>query len=243
MSERTGFYKFMTKIRFSDTYITVMPSYEQTREHSHSMLHVFFGKGPLKLGDACGRMIVLEQNVMHKCPEGEILFFLFVEPTSRLAEILRRDYLKGRSVFSTMDMPLLIDSAYKAQAGWGIEKIEICLSDLFGDALHTRREGIDHRILSILEKADRFEYLDKRVKDLARELFYSESYLAHLFKEETGTSLKNYLLLRRFEYVWQKISCGEQITTVVMDAGFSSPSHFADTCRKLTGISAAEVMR
>ncbi len=233
----------MTKIQFNDTYITVIPSYEQTREHSHSMLHVFFGKGTLKLNDTVGRMIILEQNVRHKRPEGEILFFLFVDPTSRLAEILRRDYLKGKPVFSTMDTPLLIESACKRPGGWGMERIEICLSDLFGDVLHTRREGIDQRVLSILDKADHFEYLDKRVKDLSRELFYSESYLAHLFKEETGISLKNYLLLRRFEYVWQKISCGEQITKVVMDAGFSSPSHFADTCRKLTGISAAEVMR
>ena len=64
----------MTKIQFNDTYITVIPSYEQTREHSHSMLHVFFGKGTLKLNDTVGRMIILEQNVRHKRPEGEILF-------------------------------------------------------------------------------------------------------------------------------------------------------------------------
>ena len=235
--------RHMTKIKFSDTYITVIPTYEETKEHSHSMLHVFFGKDVLQLNDISGRMIILEQNIKHKRPEGEILFFLFVDPTSRFAEILRRDYLKGESVYATMNMPLLIESACKAQEEWSPEKIEICLSDLFGDVLHTRRDGIDPRVLSILEKADRFEYLEKRVKDLARELFYSESYVAHLFKDETGINLKNYLLLRRFEYVWQKISSGEQITKAVMDAGFSSPSHFADTCRKLTGISAAEVLR
>ena len=233
----------MTKIKFSDTFITVIPSYEETREHSHSMLHVFFGKDTLTLNDISGRMIILEQNVVHKRPQGEILFFLFVDPTSRFAEILRRDYLNGNPFFATMNMPLLIESACKSKEEWNLERIEICLSDLFGDVLHTRREGIDPRVLSILEKADSFQYLEKRVKDLARDLFYSESYVTHLFKEETGISLKNYLLLRRFEYVWKKISCGEQITKAVMDAGFSSPSHFADTCRKLTGISAAEVMR
>ncbi len=124
-----------------------------------------------------------------------------------------------------------------------MERIENCLTDLFGEVLHTKRDGIDPRVLPILEKADRFEYLDKHVRDLAQELFYSESYVAHLFKKETGVNLKNYLLLRRFEYVWKKISSGEQITQTVMEAGFSSSSHFSDTCRKLTGISALEVMR
>lgn len=233
----------MTKIHFSDTYITVMPSYEQTKEHSHSMLHVFFGKDTLKLDDTYGRMIILEQNVIHKRPEGEIFFFLFVDPTSRLAEILRKNYLKGDKVFATMNMSLLIESACKAGEECSMERIENCLTDLFGEVLHTKRDGIDPRVLPILEKADRFEYLDKHVKDLAQELFYSESYVAHLFKKETGVNLKNYLLLRRFEYVWKKISSGEQITQAVMEAGFSSPSHFSDTCRKLTGISALEVMR
>lgn len=85
-------------------------------------------------------MIILEQNVRHRKPEGEILFFLFVDPTSRLAEILRRDYLKGKSVFATKNIPLLIESDCKAHEVWSIEKTEVCLLDLFGDVLHTRRK-------------------------------------------------------------------------------------------------------
>ena len=97
--------------------------------------------------------------------------------------------------------------------------------------------------MKLLEDIDAFCYLGKRVSDIAYNLGYSESYLSHLFKSEAGVSLKSYLLMKQFEYVWTKITQGEEITSVSLDAGFASPSHFADVCLKLTGISAKDVLK
>jgi len=226
----------MSKIFFDDTYIAVIPSYSCTGEHEHSMLHVFFGRGQLTLDEKHkGNMIILDQNVKHCRPEGDIAFFLFVDPTSVFAKILRNDYIKGNEIYAAdIELPEVELTA---------QGIKDYVTGMFGESILIRRQDIDERIMTVLANADSFKYLDAKVKGIAKEMNYSESYLTHLFKNETGVSLKRYLLLRRVEYVWQKITQGEKFTNAVADAGFASPSHFSDTCRKLTGISAAEVLR
>jgi len=42
-----------------------------------------------------GNVIILEQNVAHTGPKGELAFFIFIDPTSYIAEQLRKNYLKG----------------------------------------------------------------------------------------------------------------------------------------------------
>lgn len=226
----------MSRIIFEETYIAVIPSYEDTEIHKHSMLHVFIGKDTLTLGDiAHGRLIILEQNIEHSRPSGNLSFFLFVDPTSSFADNLRSNYLKGNPVYASnviMPIPDLSKEGLREFVG-----------EHFGVDCFVRRQSIDQRIRVLLDDIDSFSYLDSRVSEIAEKLNYSVSYLTHLFKSETGVSLKGYLLLRRFEYVWTKISSGRKMTDVILDAGFSSPSHFSDTCKRLTGISASDVLR
>ena len=227
---------FMSRIVFDETYIAVFPSYEETELHKHSMLHVFIGKDTLALGNiARGRLIILEQNIEHSRPCGDLSFFLFVDPTSTFADNLRRNYLKGQPVYASDDEIIISDLSKEGLRGF--------VAEHFGDDCFVRRQGIDQRIRVLLDDIDSFSYLDSRVTEIADKLNYSESYLTHLFKAETGVSLKGYLLLRRFEYVWTQISTGGKMTDAILDAGFSSPSHFSDTCKKLTGISASDVLR
>jgi len=226
----------MSRIFFDDTYIAVVPTYECTQRHKHSMLHVFVGNGTLDLdGDNKGNLIILEQNIEHCRPSGDIRFFLFVDPTSMFAQKLREGYLNENGIYAS-------DADLK-DTGISAGDIRAFVSETFGEECFIRRRSIDDRIKILLDRIDGFEYLEKKVPEIAMEMKYSESYLTHLFKKETGVSLKRYLLLRRVEYVWKKIANGEQITKVVMEAGFASPSHFSDTCRKLTGICAADVLR
>jgi len=200
------------------------------------MLHVFVGRETLRLDDNnTGNLIILEQNVYHCRPKGELGFFMFVDPTSRFAENLRVNYLKGNSIFAAN----IVLKEY-ALTETGIKEF---VKGMFGDTSFIRRTDIDQRIQELLDDIDRFKHLETRVPKLAEQLNYSESYLTHLFKKETGVSLKRYLLLRRVEYVWKRIAEGENITKVALEAGFSSSSHFSDTCKKLTGICAAEVLK
>ena len=137
--------------------------------------------------ELCGTVIILENDLEHKAPDGEIAFFLFVDPTS---------HFTGDVQLSKLNM--------------------------------------DERILQLLKNIDDFKHLGDWVSELAEKYSYSESYLTHLFKNETGIALKSYLLMRQFEYVWREVMKGRSLTDASMDAGFSSPSHFSDVCRKLT---------
>jgi len=231
----------MFKLFFEDTYIIVVPSYEDTLVHRHNMLHVFFGTGKLSLMAAgktvSGNIIILENDVEHKAPDGEIAFFLFVDPTSRFAEILRNRFLNGLKVCA-LEMPNLhIEKNTLTE-----DFIKKTLLDFAGQVQFSK-QNLDQRILQLLKNIDEFKHLGEKVSNLATKYCYSESYLTHLFKKETGIALKSYLLMRQFEYVWHEIMEGKNLTDASMDAGFSSPSHFSDVCRKLTGISVSKIFQ
>lgn len=228
----------MSRIYFEESYIIVYPSYDQTRPHQHNMLHIFIGESELSLdtefGIITGRVIFLDGGVLHSKPKGQLSLFLFVDPTSTLAERIR-EYFPDQKAYATVD-------SFKS---YGCEPNDIRknLSEFFGDDCFIKRVNLDARILNLLEDIDSFQYLGKRVSDIAASLRYSESYLSHLFKSVSGVSLKSYLLMKQLEYAWTKISLGEEITKTSLDAGFASPSHFADVCLKLTGISAKDVLK
>mgnify|MGYP003508581250 CR=1 FL=1 len=230
----------MFKLFFEETYIIVVPSYKETLVHRHNMLHVFFGSSKLSLNadgkSVCGNVIILENDVEHKAPDGEIAFFLFVDPTSHFAEVLREKFLKGDKFYAP-DFSL----PHFEKASLTEDIIKNIVIDFAGD-FEFSKLNLDERVLQILKNIDDFKHLGVRVADLAEKYCYSESYLTHLFKNETGIALKSYLLMRQFEYVWHEIMKGRSLTDASMEAGFSSPSHFSDVCRKLTGISVTKVL-
>ena len=230
----------MFKLFFEKTYIIVVPTFKDTLVHRHNMLHVFFGNGKLSVNaggkENCGNVIILENDIEHKAPDGEIAFFLFVDPTSNFAEVLREKFLKGESAVAVNLSQASFDKAALTE-----ESIKKTVFD-FAGVVQLSKLSLDERILQILNNIDSFKHLGSRVSELADKYSYSESYLTHLFKSETGIALKSYLLMRQFEYVWREVMKGRSLTEASMDAGFSSPSHFSDVCRKLTGISVTKVL-
>ncbi len=230
----------MFRLFFEETYIIVVPTFKETLPHHHNMLHVFFGNGKLQLAadgkELSGNVIILENDLEHKAPDGEIAFFLFVDPTSHFAEVLREKFLKGQAAASFKLPEIKFDKEKLTP-----EIIKKIIFDFAGEVQLSKLK-LDERILQLLKNIDDFKHLGSRVSELAEKYAYSESYLTHLFKKETGISLKSYLLMRQFEYVWRQVMKGHSLSEASMDAGFASPSHFSDVCRKLTGISVTKVL-
>ena len=204
------------------------------------MLHLFVGKSMLTLscekGEVCGRVIALDKDIKHRAPEGELDYFLFIDPTTELAGRIKTEFMKEMGVFSWDD-----DSLYLGK-DFSPDMVKSRLSHFFGEDELEKNNNIDKRITEIMNRIDSFDFRGKRVSDLAAEYGYSESYLAHLFKRETGIPLKNYMLMRQFEYAWVMIADGKKITDAVLDAGFGSSSHFSDVCQRMTGVSVMDVM-
>lgn len=171
---------------------------------------LFFGNGDLQLSaggkDLYGNVIFLENDVEHKAPDGEIAFFLFVDPTSHFAEVLRENFLKGESAVAVNFSEKNFDKASLTE-----DDIKKIVFDFAGE-VQLSKLNLDERILQILHNVDSFKHLGVRVSELADKYSYSESYLTHLFKKETGIALKSYLLMRQFEYVWREVMKGRSLT-------------------------------
>lgn len=99
-----------------------------------------------------------------------------------------------------------------------------------------------HEVLDLLEKCIPEEEVHQ-LKDLSKKIGLSESRLAHLFKEETGIPLKSYIVLHKLHKAYDSIFKGESITTAALNAGFDSPSHLAYTNKKMTGMSASNIIK
>jgi AraC-like DNA-binding protein len=75
------------------------------------------------------------------------------------------------------------------------------------------------------------------VPQLARQVFLSQSRLQHLFKETTGMSLLEYLLLIRIDHACTLLRESRMpITHVAAQVGFHDRAYFARQFRKKTGV-------
>ena len=74
------------------------------------------------------------------------------------------------------------------------------------------------------------------METLAKQVFLSKSRLAHIFSEQTGITLKEYLQYKRLENACRKMLQGMNITDAAYDTGFSGSSHIAVSSIKLTGM-------
>lgn len=70
---------------------------------------------------------------------------------------------------------------------------------------------------------------------LARIFSHSKYYLCHTFKEETGTTIYNYLLLLRIARAKALLSKGKSVSEVCELSGFTNYSNFITTFKKHTG--------
>lgn len=234
----------MSRIIFQDSYAVVVPSYSGTDLHKHVMLHLFLSDETLRLeienGTLSGNIIFIDGNILHQYPSDQACCFLLIDPTSTIAEKIRRQYLNERP-FSSLQSEFTRDLGNETSDENLLLRISSILRRLSLEAGSEQR--MDPRIDSLLRDIAGYKYIGRKVADIATELNYSESWLTHLFKREAGIALKNYLIIRQLEYVWKGVLDGHSITRTALDAGFASPSHFSMTCKQMMGISLSDVMR
>ena len=72
--------------------------------------------------------------------------------------------------------------------------------------------------------------------DILSEAGLSKSRFLHLFKENIGTSYKDYILMKKFMRTWKNLSLGMNITEACIDGGFCDSSHFSHFMSDCFGI-------
>jgi AraC-like DNA-binding protein len=64
----------------------------------------------------------------------------------------------------------------------------------------------------------------------------SRFHLARLFREEVGATLHRYVTRARLAMALERVLDGEDLTTIALDSGFSSHSHFTARFRGVFGV-------
>lgn len=97
-------------------------------------------------------------------------------------------------------------------------------------------EPKDGKILDIVRYLDDNLAEDLTIDDLASRFFISKYHMMRRFREETGTSIHNYLSDRRLLLARELIRSGESATDACFRSGFRSYSAFSRAYGKLFGV-------
>ena len=82
------------------------------------------------------------------------------------------------------------------------------------------------------------------VARLAEVANMSPFHLCHVFRETVGTSIYDYVLHERLAHTLDAVlDCGDDLTAIALDAGFSSHSHFTARFRSFFGCTPAALRR
>jgi len=228
---------------FKEDYLIVVPNYLDTETHSHAMQHIIISEKPIIL-NADGKayihdnIVVVSGNVEHKVEikTAESLVLL-VEPSAALADEIRQRWLSDNKIH-TMNRPirLLLSEKSESQISSAVENV---LKDM---GLNRSPATIrDNRIIAIIDEIKNCKQPFKTVPEIASSYAISTSRLEHLFKQETGMRLKNYILMMKLKIAYQMVAQGNSITEAAMYAGFSDSAHLAATAKRTTGISISTV--
>lgn len=103
--------------------------------------------------------------------------------------------------------------------------------------------ALDPRIAALQEKLRALPEKRATLGELAAALGLSESRLTHLFRQETGVSLRRYLLWLRLGDAMARALSGTSLTEAAHASGFSDSAHLSRTCREMFGINPQAVAR
>ncbi len=239
----------MEPILYGTNRIVLFAEYGDPKPHSHFSKHILAADRPFSclVGEQeyPVRSIMLQSRVLHsvKTEPGSKLLVFLIDETSDLAKHMDRQYLHGAShccLPPSMEQGIL----ERIRSGCGLGEIDRELLGFFPcDA--SAQPPLDRRIAYALNCIEECNSLDSDLYDtLARKLCLSKSRVSHLFKEQMGIDIKNYLLLKRLEKVYDAVTQTQMsITEAALMAGFSSSAHFAAACKKHYGISLTDFLK
>ncbi|MGL5149281.1 MAG: helix-turn-helix domain-containing protein [Clostridium sp.] len=231
--------------------ISSITSNLEAEKHKHHMMQVFIaieaGFDIKVLGKKLScNFLVVDSNVEHefKCNDN-LVFTMVIEATSNIAEEIKEKYIKDNDyyIFSEECFERVKEQCLNLLEN--NEKYNGFL-EYFYDILELKNNAFhsyDDRVVEILKVINECDCTDHSLERYSREVYLSQSRLAHLFKEQTGIPLKSYIVLHKLKKAYEFILKGDNITEASYKAGFSTPSHLAETNKKLTGMSVRGVVK
>lgn len=167
--------------------------------------------------------------------------FLYVDALSRDLESLRRRCrLPGPALCMDLegedDLIALIAGMDRSPEGWRTASTSLAAT------LGFESLPADERITSIVASLLREPALESETARLAARAGLSVSRFQHLFKATTGVPVRRFRLWARMRHAIAMSVAGATITHAALEAGFSSPAHFASAFREMFGMAPTQLL-
>lgn len=238
---------------YCGSYVVLKGTEYDDKPHKHFMKHIVIG---LKEEAHCmiegkeiySKCILIQANMDHQIYKSnkEILLYLIPDCSDIGREMELRffqngsNYILQDSVISSLGENLERDFIFSRENSDYFLIFQKLLMELSIDI--NKKHIMDVRVIKSMKYIAENAKNEISMREIASAVFISPSRLSHLFKCETGVTIKNYVLLQRILIALRLIFEGKNITQACMQSGFSSPSHFADTIHKWFGLSAKRSM-
>lgn len=165
---------------------------------------------------------------------------LFVEPETREGRILTERYLGGG--IANIDRAPLAAAVHDLRSSVlerrGRDAIVACTRRVLQRLTQHLEPAVtsDERIVRAVKYVNEHLSAPLTLKQVAGVAHLSPSRFRHLFAEQTGMGLRQYILWRRFVSVWEHRMNGASLSTAAHAAGFADSAHLARTSRRMIGI-------
>ncbi|MCM3132687.1 AraC family transcriptional regulator [Paenibacillus polysaccharolyticus] len=192
--------------------------------------------------------IMLNSNVSHRLQgSGQSLVLLLIDSTSSVAAAFKQ-YM-GKQAYANLPPVNCKEVAEFIKASLpqihDAERYGLFLQELMTlfQLDYTPPAITDSRIKELIRRMKDCTDSEHSIRMYAEQFDLSNSRLSHLFKENTGISLSGYMLLHKLQKACYLIFQGTSITDAAMAAGFDTPSHFANTSKRLLGMTAKDIRK
>lgn len=227
---------------------------KQIARHQHPIIQLIIGtekpflkRNPKGEWIPC-RSLLVAPNVSHECDAADqMIFSLNIDPETVLGEYLMRSRLSEVDHVQFTDRELAYFDYKKIRELIDEERCDelyqYCLYFFSSGPIRELRTDKDERVERV--KVYIKDNLHRRITSemLCQLVFLSESRLLHLFKEEMGLPIRNYILWVRLTKALELILAGENLTYAAHEAGFFDSAHMSKTFVKQLGINPAEIVR
>ena len=171
-----------------------------------------------------GSSQIIISGKLHHLKSNGVMAFLYIDPLTIGHEALAAlDLSAGRSKIKELYPALQLDDAF--------------------EAFNLRQKNIkDQRILKIVKEIDNDPLRFLNLKSAAESAFLSPSRFRDRFFDQVGLPFGRYRIWKRMAHVMKHLSDGKNITYAASSVGFSTPSHFSASFKKMFGVSAREII-
>jgi len=188
------------------------------------------------------RGIVIPSGVAHTAntDKNKVLIFLFDNTTPIAKQIKNLDILSDEAVDEIIKAYYCFENGDKSNFCYRefIECVYKCANLSVVENI-----VIDNRIKSAIAYIQLNIHEPITCSDVANHIFLSEGRFSHLFKEQVGMTFSAYLIYQRIMKTYTEIINGKSITDASIEAGFSSSTHFAETNKRIFGLSASAIKK